>query len=85
MYIKKAGRKYYNQKDKFDKRYGCKSRQKPLHIEFLSGRFHSHRHRIFYSLNFLHICVIPSMFDIPEIIKIAGNIPAVDELEFYDQ
>ena len=35
--------------------------------------------------NFLHICVIPSMFDIPEIIKIAGNIPAVDELEFYDQ
>ena len=35
--------------------------------------------------NFLHICVIPSMYDIPEIIKIAGNIPAVDELEFYDQ
>ena len=35
--------------------------------------------------NFLHIWVIPSMFDIPEIIKIAGNIPAVDELEFYGQ
>ncbi|HJC24494.1 MAG TPA: hypothetical protein H9761_12405, partial [Candidatus Eisenbergiella merdavium] len=42
--------KYYNQKGTFDKRYGCKSRQKPLHIKFLSGRFHSHRHRIFYSL-----------------------------------
>lgn len=62
MYIKKAGRKYYNQKDKFDKRYGCKSRQKPLHIEFLSGRFHSHRHRIFYSLYFYRLGNIKKIY-----------------------
>lgn len=50
MYKRKRAGNTITRKINSTKDTAAKADKKPLHIEFLSGRFHSHRHRIFYSL-----------------------------------